>query len=545
MPIVDVDKLKRSGQQFASGFTPGQKVMSVLGIAGLVLAMTMFTKWSSTASYSPLFTGLSSKDAGDVTKALDGMHVPYKLTNGGASIEVPQPQLYKTRVDLSAKGLPAGNDGFSIIDKGGITQSKFQQDISYQRAIQTELANTIMAVNGVQHATVNLALPNDDPFVGDNQKQATAAVQIDTGSMQMPSEEVQAVVHLVSSSVKNLAPNGITVTDTNGNLLYSADQANTESSAQNLSKKIQYENMVRTKLEHMIAQSLGPGHAAVSVTAEMDFSSGKTVSDTQTPVTDPKTGLVVPGATHDKNEKLTNTGAAGTNGNLGGNANATSSKENYTNNDKTSTNTFNTQHTELDKTPGTVTGLMVSVALDNSSVKTSDIPNWKTELGAAAGILAAPNYSIVVQPMPMDKQIQKDAIASYTNSTSPKTVATPLDIMGIARYALTFLIIAVVLFLAWRSIKKAQKAMAPVRVPLDLASLDATQAQQYALELQAAGVAAGGELHAGVAGALGAGSTRQIESSRSKVELEVVDLIERQPEEVAQTLRSWLADRRV
>ena len=64
MALVDVDRLKQSGQKFVSGFTPGQKVMSVLGIAGLAVAMFMFTKWSAKPNYSPLFSNLSAKDAG-------------------------------------------------------------------------------------------------------------------------------------------------------------------------------------------------------------------------------------------------------------------------------------------------------------------------------------------------------------------------------------------------------------------------------------------------------------------------------------------------
>ena len=89
MPIIDVDRLKRSGQTFATGFTSGQKVISALGVAGLVLALVMFTRWSATPDYAPLFSNLNGKDASDITKALDTQGVKWQLTDGGNTVMVP------------------------------------------------------------------------------------------------------------------------------------------------------------------------------------------------------------------------------------------------------------------------------------------------------------------------------------------------------------------------------------------------------------------------------------------------------------------------
>src|SRR5947209_99784 len=125
MPIVDVDRLKRSGQKFASGFTPGQKVISVLGVVGIVLAATAFMKWSSAPTYAPLFSNLSGKDAGAITSQLQTMGVKYQLADGGATVMVPQSKLYQARVALSAKGLPANSDSFALLDNSSITTSEF------------------------------------------------------------------------------------------------------------------------------------------------------------------------------------------------------------------------------------------------------------------------------------------------------------------------------------------------------------------------------------------------------------------------------------
>ncbi len=545
MPIVDVDKLKSGGQKFVSGFTAGQKMMSILGIAGLAIATMMFTKWSATTDYAPVFSNLSSKDASDVTKALDGMKIPYKLSGGGTTIEVPQADLYKARIDLSAKGLPTNGDGLASINSGGITQSKFQQDVNYQNAIQKELANTIMAINGVRHATVILALPSDDPFVGDTQKTTTASVQVDTGNVQLPMEQVQTIVHLVASGVKNLAPNGITVTDANGTLLYSADQSAAMTSAQSLSRKMQYENQIKTKIDQLLRPVLGAGNYAVSPNATFDPSNSKSVTESFKPVLDAK-GNVISSGVSDQGSKLTEK-SAGSAANLGGATGGTGPTTNKNFEDHTKTDTPLVDKTRTEKTNGgdILTALTIAVVADPSVVKPAELPGLNTLISNAVGILPnTPGFNTAVQLHTMDKTTQKLAQDNAKAAATPKTAAAPLDIMGIARYAVTFLIVALVLFLAWRSVKKAQAAMGPQRVALDLTALEAGQAQQYAHELQLAAVGSGSGSSTGGGMHELAGSPKAIESSRSLVELEVTELIERQPEEVAQTLRSWLADRR-
>jgi flagellar M-ring protein FliF len=248
MPIVDVDRLKRSGEKFASGFTPGQKVVSVLGAVALVFAMFAFTKWSATAEYAPLFSNLSGKDAGDITKALDSLGVKWKLADGGNTVLVPKADVYTARVSLSSKGLPANTDGYALLDQQGITTSEFTQRVDYQRAVQTELAKTITAIHGVSNATVNLALPPDTPFVGSDAVKAKASVQIDTGSSRLPDEQVQSIAHLVASAVKDLSTADISITDTNGNDLYSADAGGSFASAHNLSKQLAYQDSIQRQI---------------------------------------------------------------------------------------------------------------------------------------------------------------------------------------------------------------------------------------------------------------------------------------------------------
>ena len=542
MPLVDVDRLKAGGQKFATGFTTGQKVMSVLGVAALGLGLLTFSKMSATTNYSPLYSNLNPKDTGDITKALDTMKVPYKLSDGGNSILVPQANLYKARVDLSSKGLPANNDGYSLLDKGGITTSSFLQNVNYQRAVQRELSNTIMAFHGVNSASVNLALPSDDPFVGASEKKTTAAVQVDTGSMQMQTEQIQSIVHLVAASVKDLSPNAITVADTNGHLLYSGDQNGAFADAQSLSKQMKMEDAMRMKIEATLRSTLGVGHYAVTANIQLDSSQRTKTVESSKPVIDPSTSKPVEDSSTIKKTSLTSQGQ-GTSGVLGTTPGgvSTPSKEVFVEDTKTHTTPIDKTIEQIKIDGGVVTKQSYSVALDRKLVTDTDVPKYKDLIAGIVGLDATRNDTLVVQSMPMDKDIQKVSQDSFAKTATAKPVTPPLDIFGIARYVATMLIVAIVLFMAWRSVKKAQAAMGPARTPIDLVLLEAQQLQQQQAQ-ELAMVASGlGELPVG---SRMPGAPQAIESSRSNVELEVVDLIERKPEEVAQTLRSWLGDRR-
>lgn len=541
MPIVDVDRLKRGGQKFANGFTPGQKVLSVLAIAGLGLGIMAFTKWAATTDYAPLYSNLDSGDAADVTTELQAKGVKYKLSDGGGTILVPKNVVYQTRIDLSGKGLPSGGDGYALLDRkgGSITASEFSQRIDYQRAVQTELSNTIMEMDGVSAASVNITLPDDSPFVGSDEPKAKAAVLLDLGSVSLSAERTQAIVHLVSSSVADLSPDAVTVTDTQGNVYAAPGADDALSSNQNLARTSAYETAMAGKLEDMLARSLGAGHATVVVTADMNFDKAKEISESVTPELDPTTNQPLAVASETKDEEFNGPGGGST-GILGLDgtplAPTDSTPISYKNSEERLESMFDRVTTETERAGGEVEKLSVAVMVDEKVVPGGTAA--LTELiSTAAGIdTASRPDTITVQAVPFDEDVQKAVAAQLSGA---KGAAAQTQTLGLVRYVATLLIVALVLFFAWRSVKRAQLAMGPMRIPLDLTEFDA-----FGRPLAVSNTA--GELNSGLSEAISSlpEPPRALEPQRSPVEQEITDLIERQPDEVAQTLRSWLADRR-
>jgi flagellar M-ring protein FliF len=229
MPVVDVDRLKEQGRRFVDGFTPGQKAMTILGVIAVVFAGMTFMKWAAKPDYAPLYTGLSSQDAGAVTTALDAQHVKYQITGGGGTIMVPRQAVDKTRIDLSAKNIPAGGDSFVLLDKQGITTDQFTRNIAYQRALQGELAKAIESIDSVAAATVTLTIPQQTVFVGAQEDKPTAAVLVRTTGNTLSADAVNAMVHLVASSIPNMNPDDVTVADANGSVLHPSSRVRARS----------------------------------------------------------------------------------------------------------------------------------------------------------------------------------------------------------------------------------------------------------------------------------------------------------------------------
>ena len=138
-------------QRTFSGFTAGQKVVAILGTGALLLAGVMVFRWVSQPDYAPLFSNMSAADASAVIDQLDSEGVNYKITNGGATVMVPKSDVYKTRIQLSGKGLPSGSDGgYSLLDQQSLSTSSFKEQTDFKRAMEGELSKTIEAMEGVQ-----------------------------------------------------------------------------------------------------------------------------------------------------------------------------------------------------------------------------------------------------------------------------------------------------------------------------------------------------------------------------------------------------------
>ena len=88
--------------------------------------------------------------------------------------------------------------------------------------MEGELDNTIEAIGGVQTAIVHLAIPQQDVFLDDSQKPSASVLVNTSPGAQLTQQQVQSIVHLVSSSIEGMDSSEVTVVDGQGHLLSAA-----------------------------------------------------------------------------------------------------------------------------------------------------------------------------------------------------------------------------------------------------------------------------------------------------------------------------------
>lgn len=243
-------------------------------LVSLFVAFFGMIFWMNKIDYRVLYSQLYQEDAASVISYLQKENIPYRITDGGTTIMVPSEQVYEARLKLAGEGSLHGQGiGFELFDETQIGQTNFVQGINYQRALQGELSRTISELSEVESARVHLVLPSKSLFV-EEQAPPSAAIMLKLkGGRNLNSQQVQAIVNLVSTSVEGMSAERITLADSRGKILY---QPKSEADLAGLSStQLEYQSNMQRSLEQRIEQLLlpivGPGRVIARVNADLDF----------------------------------------------------------------------------------------------------------------------------------------------------------------------------------------------------------------------------------------------------------------------------------
>ena len=278
-----------------SGF--GLNIALGAGIALAVGIMAAVFMWSmKTSDYRVLLSNYSDRDGGAIVAALAQMAVPYKFSEDGGTIMVPSGQVYDARLKLAAQGLPrGGNIGFELMENQKMGTSQFIEQVNYQRAQEGELARTINAIGSVASSRVHLAIPKPSVFVREKQY-PTASVMINLQSGRtLDMGQVNAIVHLVSSSIPELPAKNVTVVDQNGSLL-SGKTSDSNDPNQLDPSQLKYvrdiQDNLNRRIESILTPLLGEGNVKAQVAAEVNFTRVEKATETYSPNSNPEKNTI-------------------------------------------------------------------------------------------------------------------------------------------------------------------------------------------------------------------------------------------------------------
>lgn len=183
-----------------------------------ILALAWFAFFRT--SYVPAYQNLRQSDASAIVRELDKAGISYRLENEGRDVLVPEEQSAEARVVVAGSNVALGGTvGFELFNDSDMGLTEFAQKINFQRAMQGELARTIMMSEGVEFARVHLALPERSIFRS-VQGEPTAAVTVQMVAGQTLTEQrISGIRQLVASSVPGLAPAAVAVLNQRGDLM--------------------------------------------------------------------------------------------------------------------------------------------------------------------------------------------------------------------------------------------------------------------------------------------------------------------------------------
>lgn len=254
--------------------SPGKQMLiaAVAFLSAVAFAILIFV--ANRTDYRPLFTNLTSEDAGEIVKKLKDAKTPYQITADGKGILVPSDKVYELRLTLASEGIPQGGGvGFEIFDRKNFGMTEFVQKLNYQRALQGELSRTIAQLTGVEQARVHLVIPEKSLFK-DNEKPATASIVLKMKSNRaLRDSEVQGVVHLVSASIEGMDPEHVTILDSRGKILSKGGSSDPTARMTSAMQETQrsYEKNVEERIQSLLDRIVGGGKSVARVTASFDF----------------------------------------------------------------------------------------------------------------------------------------------------------------------------------------------------------------------------------------------------------------------------------
>ena len=271
-----------------------QKMIGMAGAALLLALLVGGWLWTRDPPYALLFSIQDEKDGGQIVAALSQQNIPYRFSDGGRSILVPQAVVHDTRLRLASQGLPKGGlVGFELMETQKLGVSQFAEQINYQRALEGELARSVQSLAAVRGARVHLAIPKQTAFLRDDQKaSASVLVSLHAGRTLEP-VQVAGIINLVASSVSQLSPLNVSVIDQEGKLISQQRDPSRDAGLDPTQRRFvrEVEADYSKRIEAILAPVVGQNNVRAQVTADLDFSQTDQVAETFKPNPPPDTAI--------------------------------------------------------------------------------------------------------------------------------------------------------------------------------------------------------------------------------------------------------------
>lgn len=490
----DLDKGKRKKVIIAG-------VISLLVVIILVFLLTR-------TEYDVLFTNLSLKDMAEVKDKLDELGIKYRIPdNNPRTILVPENMKNLAKIELASEGLP--KSGYSFLDAfndSSWTMTDYDKKERMKLALQSELASTISEIDGIDKATVYINEKDETGFVlNENDNKTTASVFIEKSyGSTLSSGTIKAIQNLVASSI-NTSPEEVQIIDSEGNLLTNSQGESELMMTDQFVIKSNLENKINESIKRFLENIFGKGNVDVLSSVKINFNSEKTtIVEFKPPVEGNDEGLIR--SMEEVEEHVargSGQGTPGTEGNIRNYEMANDSNEVSNKRSSIINYELNQINQEILKAPGQVEDITVAVLINRDVLLNGNF-NADVEKDVENLIYAATGLNTRQVVVMAGNFAPKDTEGVAAIESVPKmNLALPLAIG-----AVILMLLGIVLL---RRRKRVYKELNEVGLRAEEEKAVTTEVEDL-----------------------------DIEAEKPKIRAQIDKFVERNPELVAQLLRTWL-----
>ena len=262
---------------------PGvQRTLPAIVVLFSLAALAFIYSYVSAPVGRPLFSELPESERQVAYDALlaGGEYGAYLDTNTG-QLMVPEDKYFSAKLFLASQNIPrsVSGGGFeSLLENSSMTTSKNMEQGLIRSQLQRELEQTIRQISHVRKVRVHIAEPQQSPFIK-NRAPAKASVYIETYSgRKLTDSNIQAIIHLVSSSIPYLPSENVAVIDSKGMLLsgpQGIDDAMSLTTSQT-EHELSIEQTYRTRIDELLGSIVGYENINAQVDVMLNFTAVET-----------------------------------------------------------------------------------------------------------------------------------------------------------------------------------------------------------------------------------------------------------------------------
>jgi len=466
-----------------SNLTPEQKRVAVVAVgAAAAVILLSLVLLGRQEGFVTLYSKLSPEDLAAASVELNRLGLPHQIVESEGAIKVPSDKVAQARMALAQAGLPRSGAftvaGFELLDKTSFATSDFVQRANYLRALQGELARSIMTLDPIASARVHLNLPEQTVFEEKREEPSASVVVALKPGRNLSPEQTRAIAFLVSQAIEGLKPENVVIVDTKGTLLWTGDLSPNGFSraSEYLGMRWEIERAIERRLQSLLDRTIGPGRASVQVSVELDTNKRESESEIYMPADNSNQGLPV---THEEVQETYQAqgapavaGAAGSASNLqlipptpvtllGGNYTKTERKMEYR---------VSRKIERVEQLPGSVKRVSVAV-LVKGDLTAAEQASLRQAVIAAVGLDMSRGDTVAVVPVRAEKttvpQIERRRATQAPKFPWYWLAAVPV-----------LLLLAASLLVAWR--RRRQKAPAAPSFPSEVGEVPEAEREELA-----------------------------------------------------------------